>query len=107
MFRWQTAGNAIGPLHQTDAVAFEIFMSAEVEEITLAAQTVGVEMINRQTTAILLNQHKGRTADEAAVGDAKPFGHGARQVRLAGAEGTDQRHHRAGKEQSAETMAEC
>src|SRR5262245_42437953 len=102
MFRWQTTGNAVGPLHQTHAVAFEVLVGAEVEEIALSAETVGVEVANGEARLVLLNQNKRWTADDPTVGDAEPLGHGARQVGLAGAEGADQCHHGTGEQELAE-----
>src|SRR5438477_5667390 len=40
----QAARHAVGPLDQADAVSVEILVGAEVEELALAAQPVGVEV---------------------------------------------------------------
>src|SRR5262249_30379607 len=89
---------------QADAAAVPVFMDAEIGKLAWMLQAIGIEMIDRQPAFILLNQNEGRTADETAI-DAKPLGDRAHQVRLAGAERTDQADDSAGKQQRRQPPA--
>src|SRR5437016_4072743 len=58
----QAARHAVGPLDQADAVAVEILMGAEVEELALASQPIGVEVVDRQPGLVFLDEDKRRAA---------------------------------------------
>jgi len=98
MFRRQATGHPIGPLQQTNAFPRKVFVRSEIEKLRLGAQAIGIEVINRQAAVVLLDEHEGGTGDSAAVRDAQPFGDGADQVRLAGAQLSDKADDGTGEE---------
>ena len=69
VFGGQARGDAVGPLDEADALAFEVLVHTQVGKLSGRAQAIGVEMIDRQPRCILLDQDKGGTADRAAVAD--------------------------------------
>jgi hypothetical protein len=72
-------------------------MRSEIAEVAFAAQPVSVEVINRHTSFVFLDEDKRGAGDDAAVGHAKSQGDGPNEMRLASAERADQRYNGARK----------
>ena len=102
----QGAGNAVGPLDDANAVGFQIFIHAEIDELAFGSQTVGIEVEDRQASLVFLDEHERGAAHEAAIGDVEALGDGPGQVRLAGTQGTDQGDDSAGEQTLAQAAAE-
>src|SRR5438552_694020 len=58
VFRRQAAQNPIRPFHQAHALALKIFIHSQVEEFSLPVQAVGIEMVDRQSGAVFLDENK-------------------------------------------------
>src|SRR5262249_52162092 len=67
---------------------------------------ISIEVVDRQSGAVLLKEDEGGAADRPAVGDVEPLSHGADEMCLAGAEGANQGDDRAGEELLSQTPAE-
>src|SRR5262245_734307 len=105
MFRGQTRLHPVCPFNQADALTFQVFTHAQVEEIGGRVQPVGVEVINGATTHVFLDQYKSGASDHTALSHTKALGHGSDEVGLASPERTEQGHYGAGKQALCQSMA--
>lgn len=78
----QDVGDAIGPFDETDAGGLEIFLGPQVDQFAGIVQAVGVEVINRPSSRVLVDEDERGAADLAPI-DAGRLGDGPNQPRLA------------------------
>ena len=73
----KAAFDPIGPFDQANTIAGKILVHHQFRELRRPVQPIGVEMINRQTGLVFLDQYERWTADNPAIGDAQAHGDGA------------------------------
>ncbi len=81
-------------------------MRSKIAEIAFPAEAVSVEVVDRQSPGVFLDEDESGAGDDAGVRHAEAGGDGAGQVRLAGAERADQGDDRPAEEKAAEPPAE-
>src|SRR5262249_36856366 len=101
--RRQKGNELVRPLDHGDAVAVHQLLDAEVEHLRQALGAVRVEMMDGHAPSVLVDEHDRRARHRRL--DAQPAGEPLEETRLAGAELTDARHHRARIETRAQSFA--
>src|SRR5262249_19526911 len=77
-------GDLDGPLDDRDAVGVEQLLQADVEELGRTEDAIGVDVMNRQARAILVDQDEGRAGGRGRR--AEGASEALDEARLAGAE---------------------
>jgi hypothetical protein len=104
---WPRSGRVAGrPLHETDACSTKVLIHSELRELARSTQPVGVEVIDRQSGWILLDQNKRGTVHEEGVGYAQTLGYGSSEMRFSRSECPDECHDRAREQKLPNPTAE-
>ncbi len=82
MLRGQRGPDPIGPFDEGPASSVEVFVRTEALKFRFAAESIGVEVENRQAAAVFVDQYERRAEDCPPI-DARRRGDRLHQSRLA------------------------
>lgn len=105
MIRRKATADSIGPFDQSDAVP-EPFVGSQVEKLVLRPQAVGVGMMDRKPSLVMLQQHESRAADVTRR-SAKPVDNAADEKGFPGSQFSGDGHNETGVGKVAERMAQA
>ena len=63
-----SGGDAVGPFDESDACGIEVFVGAEIQELVVVFEPVGIEVVNGHAAARVFVQQDERRAGHAAGG---------------------------------------
>src|SRR5262249_28077037 len=102
----QAIRHAVSPLDQTRTIAGQVLVCAEVEELGLASQAVGVEVVYWQAGGIFLNEDGRRGAPGTTGFGLQPPRNRPGQIKLSRAERANQGDYAAGEEELPDPATE-